>query len=50
MYVKELSIENFRGIRDLALKLEPGINIIVGPNSTGKIIHSGSTIPSSNSK
>ncbi|MEZ4311918.1 MAG: AAA family ATPase [Polyangiaceae bacterium] len=36
MYLAELAIENFRKLRSLTLRLQPGLNIIVGPNNVGK--------------
>jgi len=36
MYLKELKIKNFRGIEDLQLEFQKGLNIIIGENNTGK--------------
>ncbi len=36
MYLKALSLKNFRNISDLALTLHPNFNILVGDNAQGK--------------
>lgn len=36
MYLEEIEVRNWRGIGHLQLKLEPGLNIIHGPNECGK--------------
>jgi len=36
MYIKKLSIKNFRNIKNLNLELDKGLNIIIGENNTGK--------------
>ncbi|MDR1291665.1 MAG: AAA family ATPase [Planctomycetaceae bacterium] len=36
MYIKSLSIENFRGIRKMLLPLNPRLNVFVGINGSGK--------------
>ena len=36
MYLAELSIKNFRKLRDAKLKFQPGLNVLVGPNNVGK--------------
>ena len=36
MYLAELRIRNFRKLKDVALEFQPGLNILVGPNNTGK--------------
>ncbi|MFO1759158.1 AAA family ATPase [Pseudomonas aeruginosa] len=36
MYLAELTIKNFRKLRDARLKFQPGLNILVGPNNVGK--------------
>lgn len=36
MYLEEIEVQNWRGIRHQLLKLEPGLNIIHGPNESGK--------------
>lgn len=36
MRVDELNIENFRGIRAMRLPLDPGVNLFVGINGSGK--------------
>ncbi|RFA94670.1 hypothetical protein CGL51_09365 [Pyrobaculum aerophilum] len=35
-YPETLLIENFKSIRRLELKLRPGVNLLVGPNASGK--------------
>jgi len=36
MYLSEVSIKNFRALTDFRLRLNPGINLIVGENNSGK--------------
>ena len=36
MYLKRIRVRNWKGIVDLALDLEPGLNVICGPNESGK--------------
>lgn len=36
MYLAELTINNFRKLRDAKLKFRPGLNVLVGPNNVGK--------------
>jgi putative ATP-dependent endonuclease of OLD family len=36
MCLAELTIKNFRQPRDAKLKLQPGLNVLVGPNNVGK--------------
>ena len=36
MYLKQVTIENFRGIADMTLELQPGINLLIGDNGVGK--------------
>lgn len=36
MYISEVQIENFRLFRDLSLNLNPGLNVIIGENNSGK--------------
>ncbi|WP_371914526.1 AAA family ATPase [Pseudomonas sp. NFACC25] len=36
MYLAELTIKNFRKLRDAKLKFQPGLNVLVGPNNLGK--------------
>ncbi len=36
MYLKELKIKNFRGIENLELEFQKGLNVIIGENNTGK--------------
>ncbi len=36
MYLAELTINNFRKLRDAKLKFQPGLNVLVGPNNVGK--------------
>lgn len=36
MYLKQVTIENFRGIENMTLDLQPGINLLIGSNGVGK--------------
>lgn len=36
MYLADLTIKNFRKLRDVTLKFQPGLNVLVGPNNVGK--------------
>ena len=36
MWVSEIAIRNIRGFRDASLQLSKGINLLVGPNNSGK--------------
>ncbi|MBC6536116.1 ATP-dependent nuclease [Citrobacter amalonaticus] len=36
MYLAELTITNFRKLREAKLKFQPGLNVLVGPNNVGK--------------
>ena len=36
MWLKKLTIANFRGIEHLPIDLDPRANVIVGPNAIGK--------------
>ncbi|MDR1053977.1 MAG: AAA family ATPase, partial [Planctomycetaceae bacterium] len=36
MYIKSLSIENFRGIREMSLELHSRLNVFIGVNGSGK--------------
>lgn len=36
MYIKQLQIKNFRALEDIDCSLDPRVNIIVGPNASGK--------------
>lgn len=36
MYLKQVTIENFRGIEDMTLAFQPGINLLIGGNGVGK--------------
>lgn len=36
MYLSELRIKNFRKFRDSTFEFQPGLNILVGPNNSGK--------------
>lgn len=36
MYLAELTIKNFRKLREATLKFQPGLNVLVGPNNVGK--------------
>ncbi len=35
-FIEKITIENFKSIRRLELRLKPGINLLVGPNASGK--------------
>src|SRR5690348_477280 len=34
--ITDIRLQNFRSYRDAAFELSPGVNIIVGPNASGK--------------
>lgn len=36
MYISKIHIKNFKGIKDLTLHCNKGLNILVGENSAGK--------------
>jgi putative ATP-dependent endonuclease of OLD family len=36
MYLHELCVQGFRRLEDLRLRFKNGLNVIVGPNNTGK--------------
>ena len=36
MYVKRVKIKNFRGLQSADVFLQPGLNILIGPNNVGK--------------
>ena len=36
MHLKQVTIENFRGIQEMTLELQPGINLLIGDNGVGK--------------
>ena len=36
MYLSQLSIKNFRSIKDLTIDFEKDLNVFVGKNNTGK--------------
>lgn len=36
MYLEKFKIQNFRGIDDLTLTFNEGLNIIIGENNSGK--------------
>jgi energy-coupling factor transporter ATP-binding protein EcfA2 len=36
VFPEEVTIENFKSIRRITLRLRPGINVLVGPNGAGK--------------
>lgn len=36
MHLSEVSIENFRNLQRVTLYLQPGLNVVVGPNNSGK--------------
>lgn len=38
MYLAELTIKNFRKLREATLKFQPGLNVLVGPNNVGKSV------------
>ena len=36
MYLKQVTIENFRGIAEMTLEFQPGVNLLIGDNGVGK--------------
>ncbi|PIZ62412.1 DNA replication/repair protein RecF, partial [Candidatus Saccharibacteria bacterium CG_4_10_14_0_2_um_filter_52_9] len=34
--ITDLRLQNFRSYKDSSFELSPGVNIIVGPNASGK--------------
>ncbi len=36
VFIREVSVRNFRSIKELKLDLRPGLNVFVGPNASGK--------------
>ena len=36
MYLETMRISNFRGLSDMTVHCHPGVNVLVGPNNTGK--------------
>ena len=36
MYLKQVTIENFRGIEEMTLEFMPGVNLVIGDNGVGK--------------
>ena len=36
MYLKQVTIENFRGIGEMTLEFQPGVNLLIGDNGVGK--------------
>ena len=36
MYLKKLHVKNFRGIKDSEIHFNKGLNILIGPNNSGK--------------
>jgi hypothetical protein len=36
IFPEEIAIENFKSIKSITLRLKPGVNLLVGPNSAGK--------------
>ena len=36
MFLSELKVKNFRCLEDLRIVFQPGLNVIVGENNTGK--------------
>ena len=35
MYLKQVTIENFRGIGEMTLEFQPGVNLLIGDNGVG---------------
>lgn len=36
MYLKKVSIKNYKGVKDIELELLPGVNLLIGDNGVGK--------------
>ena len=36
MYISNIHIQNYRGFQDLSVDFKDGINILIGPNNSGK--------------
>src|SRR3989304_6565088 len=36
MYIKNIIISNFRSLNSAKISLQPGLNILIGPNNVGK--------------
>lgn len=36
MYLEKISIKNFKAIKDMKLEFNPGVNVLIGDNGTGK--------------
>lgn len=36
MYIKNIHIKNYKGIKELTLELEPGVTLVIGNNGAGK--------------
>jgi len=36
IFPEQITIENFKSLKQLTLKLKPGVNLLVGPNAAGK--------------
>ena len=36
MYLRQVTIENFRGIGEMTLEFQPGVNLLIGDNGVGK--------------
>lgn len=36
MYLKKISIKNYKAIKELDIELKPGVNLLIGDNGTGK--------------
>jgi predicted ATP-dependent endonuclease of OLD family len=36
VYLKELRVQNWRALVDVRLELAPGLNLVCGPNESGK--------------
>lgn len=37
MYLAELTVKNFRKLKDTWLRFQPGLNVLVAPDNVGKI-------------
>ncbi len=36
MYLSSLAVQNFRCLRDVTVTFQPGLNVLLGENNTGK--------------
>lgn len=36
MYLEKVSLKNYKAIEEIAIALQPGINLLIGDNGTGK--------------